>query len=164
MSEDTELPTGSDGQVATDPIWSPLRCEKLVTFAGATSNAWGDKDGSLAAGAIFTVTGTVRVRIVAVCETLLTGAGKLEVGVTGLTAGLIAQIASAESIDAGEVWFGADAPELITAITNAPEKIIPNGLDLILTQSTADITAGAIRFLVSWYPISKNGKVVPSGN
>ena len=92
MSFDVEIPTGVDGRVANDPTWSPLRCEKLVTFVGGTDDAWGDKDGALASGVIFIVTGTVRVRMIGVVETTLVGAGKVEAGISGDTATLEASI------------------------------------------------------------------------
>ena len=156
-----EQPEDGQGKVFTDPTWIPLRCEKSVTFAGATTDAWGDDGGALDGGAVFIVTGTVRVRMVPVCTVDLVGSTTLELGVPGLTAGLIAQIADASTIGVGEIWYGADAPALITAITNAPEKIIPNGLNIILTNGT-NITSGAITFFCAWYPISSDGNVTPS--
>ena len=49
-------------------------------FAGATSNARGDKDGTSSALTLYTVTGDVIVRVFGVCTTNLAGGGKLEVG------------------------------------------------------------------------------------
>ena len=156
-----EQPIDGQGEVFTDPTWLPKRCEKSVTFAGATTDAWGDDGGARDGGAVFIVTGTVRVWIVAVCTVLLLGATTLELGVTGSTAAIIAQIADAEGIDANEIWFGADAPTRTLAITSAAEIIIPNGLNIILTNGT-NITSGAITFFCAWYPISANGNVTPS--
>jgi len=164
MSEDTELPKGADGEVAADPTFSPLRCEKLVTFAGGTTDAWGDDAGALDGGILFTVTGTVRVRIIGIVETSLVGAATINVGVTGGVATLIAQCANATGMDVGEIWHDADVDAMVEASTVMDEKIISNGLDIRLYNGTADITAGAIRFLVSWYPISKDGRVIPSSN
>ncbi len=162
FEHDTELPQGNQGKVATDPTWSPLRVEKLITFVGGTSNAWGDKDGSLASAPIFTVTGTVRLRIIGVVETDLAGNGKLEVGAEGDTAKLLAQVQDTETMDEYEIYHDATLDAAIEASTVMGEVIITK--DVWLTTSVADITAGAIRFLVSWYPISADGKVVPSSN
>ena len=164
MPHDVKIPTGNQGKVANDPSWSPLRCEKLITFDGGTSDAWGDKDGDLKAGAVFTVTGTVRLRVIGIVETTLVGAGKVELGVTGGTAKLLAQVADASGMAIGEIWHDATVDSLVENASVASEKIVSNGLDIILTQSVADITAGAVRFLVSWYPLSKGAKVVPSSN
>ncbi|MFH2062023.1 MAG: hypothetical protein ABIJ43_03490 [Candidatus Beckwithbacteria bacterium] len=164
LPDNQKLPIDGAGKVLKDGIWPPYRCDKLITFIGGTSNAWGDKDGTLAAGAVFLVNGSVRVRIVAACTVSLVGAGKLEMGVTGETASIIAQIADAEGIDAGEMWASADAPTKVTAVTGSTEKIVTGGSDIILTQSVADITAGAIKFTAIWFPISEDGKVLPSNN
>ena len=102
-------------------------------FAGATSNARGDKDGTSAAFTLYTVTGDVLVRIWGVCTTLLTEAGataKIEVGVAGNTAYLIAQ-SDATAIDANELWFDA-TPAIGDTLANIPGPfIVSNGLDII---------------------------------
>ena len=151
------------GNVINDPTWLPLRCEKLITFAGGTTNAWGDDGGTLDGGAVFTVTGTVRVRVFGVVETDLVGAVSIELGVTGSTAALIAQCADATGMDVGEIWHDAAVDAKVEAATVAPEKIIGNGMDMILTVG-GNITAGAIRFFVAWMPISEDGMVTASNN
>ncbi len=156
-------PTDGQGKVFVDPTWLPGRCEKSIVFAGATENAWGDDGGDLDGGAVFVVTGTVRVRMVAVCTVDLVGSTTLELGVTGSTAALIAQIADASGIGVNEIWFGADAPAPTLVITSAPEIIVCNGNDIILTNGT-NITAGEITFFCAWHPISADGNVVPSDN
>lgn len=161
---DIKLPTGADGKVATDPTFSPLRCEKLVTFTGGTTDAWGDDAGALDGGAIFTVTGTVRVRIIGIVETSLVGAATINIGVTGAVTSVLAQVANATTMDAGQIWHDNAVDALIEASTVLDEIIIANGLDIRLYNGTANITAGAIRFLVIWYPISANGSVSPSSN
>ena len=164
LEEKATIPEDSQGKALVDSTWSPLRCEKLVTFIGATSGAWGDKDGALASAAIFNVTGTVKLRIVGVVETNLVGAGKAEVGVTGDTAKLLAQVQNTTTMDVGQIWHDANVDSPVEASTVMPEYIISNGLDVLLKTSVADITAGAIRFFVSWYPISKGAMVKPSSN
>lgn len=161
---DVIQPVDKNGNVLSDPSWPPLRCEKLVTFAGGTTDAWGDDGGALDGGAIFTVTGTVRVRIFGVVETDLVGAATLEGGVADDTDGLLGQVADTSGMDENEIWHDSDVDAPIEASTVAGEKIIGNGQDIILTVTTANITAGAIRFFVSWYPISKDGDVIPSSN
>lgn len=163
MGFDVEQPIDSFGKLVADPSWSPLRCEKLVTFDGATENAWGDDGGTLDGAALFTVSGTVRMRLFAVCETIIAGGGKLEVGVTGSTASLIAQTTGTD-IDANDIWHDNSPDAFVELSSVATEKIVANGLDVILTVSTDNITSGVIRFLCSWYPISAGASVIPSTN
>ena len=149
------------GSVVYDPTWLPLRCEKAITFAGATTDAWGNNGGARDGAAVFTITGTVRVRIFAVVETSLTGAESIELGVTGATAVLLAQVGDATGMDKGEIWHDATVDAKVEAATIAPEKIIGDGMDMILTVG-GNITGGVLRFIVAWMPLSANGNVVPS--
>jgi hypothetical protein len=162
MPEDVVQPEDGQGKVARDPTWSPLRCEKKVTFAGGTENAWGDDGGTLDGGALFTVTGTVRMRIVGIVETTLVGAATINIGTSKDVAGLIAQVADATALAVNEIWHDASPDASVELSSVAAEKIVANGLDVLLYNGAANITAGVIRFLVSWYPLSKGAKVVPT--
>jgi len=162
MGHDVEQPRDADDQIVNDPSWSPLRCEKLVTFLGGTTDAWGDDGGALDGGALFTVTGTVRARVVGIVETTLVGAATINIGTTKDVAGIIAQVANATGLAINEIWHDNSPDASVEASTVAAEKIIANGLDILLYNGTANITAGAIRFLCSWYPLSKGAKIVPS--
>ena len=164
MRVNVDQPTTGDGHVAVDSTWSPLRCEKLITFDGGTTNAWGDDGGTLDGGAVFTVTGTVRLRIIGVVETSLVGAATINIGTSKTVAGLIAQVADAEDVDVNEIWHDNTPDANPEASSVAGEKLVANGLDVLLYNGTTNITAGAIRFIVSWYPLSDNGNVVPSDN
>lgn len=131
-----------------------------TAFAGATSNARGDKDGTNAAYTLFTVTGDVLVGIYGVCTTLLAGASaKLEVGVANNTAVLIAQT-TATAIDANEIWYDTTGA-IVDTLANLPGPfIIPNGLDIIETTSAVDIASGNIYYVCFWRPLSHGSKVV----
>ena len=72
-------------------------------FVGGTADARGDHDGTSDPTTLFTVTGDVLVRIYGVCTTTLVGAATIEVGVTGNTAELLAQVANATTIAAGDI-------------------------------------------------------------
>jgi len=154
----------ADGNVAADSSWHPFRCEKLVTFTGGTTDAWGDDGGALDGGAVFTVTGTVRMRVFAVVETDLVGAATIELGITGSTASVLAQVANATGMDAGQIWHDATVDAKTELSSVAIDRIIANGLDIILTVGSTNITAGAIRFFCSWIPVSEDGMVTPSNN
>ena len=73
-----------------------LIATKSITYSELTT-------GAVGATNLFTITGTVALRIFAICDTSLTGAGAtLEVGIAGATNGLIAQTTGTD-IDAGMV-------------------------------------------------------------
>src|SRR6202008_2562202 len=88
-----------------------LKCTP-APFTGGTTDARGDKDGANASFKIFDVTGDVIVRMYGVVTTTLVGAGTLEVGVTGNTAGLIAQVADATTPAAGDFYYAATSPKV----------------------------------------------------
>ena len=143
-----------------DAQYDALRqCEKSITFDGGTTNAIGDFDGTGDPFDIFTVTGTVRGRVYAVCTTTLTivATATLEVGTAKNTAGVIAQTAG-DAIDVDEIWHDASPDASVEALTTVAEKIINQ--DVIGTTATANITAGVIKFICVWTPVSSDGNVV----
>ena len=156
------LPTDAQGRILNDSTWSPLRCERLVTFTGGTENAWGDDGGTLDGGALFYVTGTVRMRIIGIVETTLVGAATANVGTSKNVAGLLAQVTNATSLEVNEIWHDATPDASVELATVAVENIVANSLNVNFYNGTTNITAGAIRFLVSWYPLSKGAMVEPS--
>ena len=133
-----------------------------TAFAGGTTNARGDDGGTNDPFTLFTVTGDVLVRIYGVCTTLLAGtSATLEVGITGNTALLLPQ-STATDIDANDIWFDATPTEVggvaLASITGP--FVIVNGLDIIETVATADITSGNIYYICLWRPLSRDGSVV----
>ena len=145
-----------------------LITKKTITFAGATTNAWGDDGGTLDGGAIFTVTGLVKARVIGVCTTDLVGGATVEVGITGATAIFCAQITDT-TLDSGEIYLNDTTPatyfivgEEEAAADNFPEYIL-NGNDIILTTTTTNTTSGVIDFYCIWNPISSDGSVADSG-
>jgi hypothetical protein len=133
---------------------------KTITFDGGTANAIGDHDGTGDPFDIFTVTGTVKVKVYAICTTNLAGASStLEVGTATTTAGIIAQTTGTD-IDAGEIWHDASPDAQVEAASVVAEKIVANGADIVGTVGTANITAGVIKFICLWKPVSTDGNVV----
>ena len=127
---------------------------KTVAFDGSTGG------GEVGTVALFTVTGDVRAKITAVCSETLVGAGTIEVGITGATAAIIAQVADATTLAAGEIWHDATPDAKIELDSVAPVNIIAGGMDVFLTVGTANVTAGTIKFVCEWEPISSDGAVV----
>jgi len=108
---------------------------------------------------LFTVTGYVHVLVVGWCTEDVVGAGTFEVGITGATAALIAQIADATNIDAGMIIFDA-TPADIEALSSIGGAFIGGGEDIFATVGTADLTDGTIHFVCFWTPLSADGNVV----
>lgn len=151
---DAAQPLDSQGKVISADL--PFLATKEVTFAGATANDPGDKDGTNATYRLFTVTGDVLVRVFAICKTDLVGAATLEVGVAGATASLLAQIADATNLDNHMAWVDATPAigEGLAAKATAIDQHINQKV------AAADITAGKIRYYCFWRPLSADGKVV----
>lgn len=144
------------GGVDVTPGWRVAITEGAA-FAGGTTNAHGDYDGTGNPATLFTVSGVVEARIFGVCNTLLVGSSAtLEVGVTGNTAAIIAQ-STAENIDANEIWLST-SPGLGAQALTANSTIISN-LNVIETAGTANITAGQIDYYCIWRPLSDGATV-----
>lgn len=145
----------------SDLKWNGWRqTEKAITFVGGTDNAIGDYDGTGDPFTIFTVTGTVLVKVIGICTTDLAGAATIEVGIVGNTAAILAQVSDASSIDAGDIWHDATVDSGIELSSVMAEKIVANGADIVGNIGTANITAGVINFICLWKPLDKTSKVV----
>ena len=107
---------------------------------------------------LFTVTGDVLITIFGSCTTNMAGSGAdFEVGVTGNTAGLIAQIADVEDLDAGDVYIDA-TPEVGCVALPSP-FFIAGGLDVLLKITNATITGGVVTWYCLWRPLSSDANV-----
>lgn len=136
-----------------------LMQSKTVTFAGGTTNDIGDYDGTGNPATLFTVTGDVVLRVIAICKASLAGASAtLEVGFTGNTAALIAQT-TATNIDINEIWHDSTPDALVELETVGAARIVSNGQDVIQTVATANITSGSIIYYCFWRPLSSDGLV-----
>lgn len=109
---------------------------------------------------VFTVTGDVLLKVYAVVKTALTTSDAItaELGVSGATNVLIAQVADATGLAIGEIWHDA-APDTSRELSSvASEWIMSAGQDVILT-TTGTVTAGEISFYCFWTPLSSDGAV-----
>lgn len=155
----------SKGHFQTSGLYdlNPPVKKTLAAFTGdTTANSRGDYDGTGASQTLFTVTGDVMVYVLAVCTTDLAGSGKVEVGVTGNLGGIIAET-TATDVDANDIWKAA-APTDVGVISTASAPVGPftivNGLDILETTTTANITSGQIYYTCIWRPLSPDGSVV----
>ena len=122
------------------------------TFANPGTGAAGNHT-------LFTVTGDVLVTVFGSCTTNMAGSGAdFEVGVTGNTAGLIAQIADVEDLDAGDIY--QDATPEVGTVALPSSRIVVGGLDVLLKITNANVTGGVVDFYILWRPLSSNGNVV----
>jgi len=125
--------------------------EKEYTFVTLTT-------GAVAAHDLLTVTGLVEMTVIAHCSTNLAGAATIELGTATTTAGILAQVANAEDIDAGDIWHDATVDKSVELTSVAKRNLV--GEDVILTIGSTAITAGVITFYIRWAPISEDGNVV----
>jgi hypothetical protein len=136
------------------PIWTDgIITKKSVTFSNTAGS------GAVGTVALFTVTGMVIAKVIGFCNTDLTGAATLEVGVTGSTNLCLAQIANATTLDQNEIYADATAAAFkAVSDTVPPENIITT--NIFATVGSTNITAGQVDFYCIWRPISANGNVV----
>lgn len=122
-----------------------------------------DDGGSQGAFTIFTITGDLLLQVFGICDVTLLGAtATIELGVSGDTAGFIAQ-ATATDLIADEVWIDATptlTKEILDPAVVPRTWIVAAGQDAIMTIGTADLTAGDIDFYALWRPLSGDGLVV----
>jgi hypothetical protein len=124
----------------------PKMFRKRTTFTGAAGA------GAVGTVAVATVTGAVWLMAAASrCITLLTGAGTIEMGVSGDTAGILPQIADATNLDAGEWWEAT--PSAIAAVI-VDKAVYGN---IIITVGAANITAGVVETTFYYLPLSDDG-------
>lgn len=145
------MPT-NEGNLDSIAAGIGLETYNRVKFgAGGTTGAVGNFT-------IFNVTGTVAVKLYAVCEADLasSGGGSIEAGTSKTTAGLIAQT-TATDIDEDEIWHDATPDASVEAVTVVAEKIVND--DIIVTIGTGAVTAGTIKFIAIWKPISRDGSL-----
>lgn len=146
------------GQIAEAAAGIGAYATKSITFAGGTTNDPGDFDGTGNPATLFTVTGTVLMKLFATVDTTLVGAtATVEVGTALSTTGLIA-LTTATNCAVNEIWHDATPDASIELSTIATEKIVRQ--NVIQTVRTANITAGKLTYHCIWKPISLNGNVV----
>ena len=118
--------------------------------------------GDVGTFALFTVTGSVVVRIIAeVTETVVegVGGGTIEVGITGATALIIAQ-AVATTLDVDEIWHDATPDSDIEAFSVMSDSVIVGGANIFATIAGQNITDGTVIFYCFWTPLGSTGNVV----
>lgn len=148
------------------PIWTDgIITKKSITFAGATTDAWGNDGGALDNAAIFTVDGAVRAQVFGICQTDLAGSGTHAVGIAGATTIFLPTEAAVDiNKDDFVINNATVAAYFILGAETAAAKNLPsyvlNGQDIIMTiAGGANITSGVIDYYCIWVPWSTDGSV-----
>jgi len=121
---------------------------KALTFANDTGTV-----------SLFTVTGDVRVNIIAICKTNVASAAaaNIRMGVSGNDQAMISDTLATD-LDANEFWNDQSPTSNIQAGDRVRSYDISNGDDVILTLD-AQVDSGAITFYCLWTPLSSDGNV-----
>lgn len=134
-----------------------------LTFDGGTPDAIGDHDGTGDPATIFTVTGDVIVKVIAICTTTLVFDlnAAIEIGISGDTGAIIPTTdLTVEGLAARETWHDATPDSEIELLSVINGYIITDGNDIILDTTVANVTSGVIEFTCYWTPINSAGNVV----
>ena len=153
--EDSEITSNNTVQEDFKAIYdkiSPLGgslVTKAITFTALA-----------AAADLFTVTGDVIVRIIAVVKTNCASAGgcNAEIGIAADTDAII-PTTDVTLLAAQEIWHDATPDSEIEALVTFREYIITDGNDIIITPS-AQIDSGALLFYCFWTALSSGATVV----
>ena len=130
--------------------------------------AWGTSfTTGLSPVTLFTVTGNVKARVFMVQTTAATSTGStgtIALGVSGNTGGLAAAAtANGTNFPTNSVWAGDTSPTLLGEVLSGSALnwfLIGNGVDIIATIATNDMTAGASTFYCEYIPLDSSSTVV----
>ncbi|KKL17220.1 hypothetical protein LCGC14_2487720, partial [marine sediment metagenome] len=131
-----------------------ITTHRSSVFDGGTTNSHGDLAGTNDPYTIFTVNGDIIIKAIwGICNTTLVSAtGQIEVGVVGNLAALIALEEVDEILD-GNVYVSATQAVGVASITNSGLFAINDGLDIIETPLTANVTGGQLDYYCIWAPV-----------
>ena len=161
---DAEIRDGvwSDSNKAAGADITAIKAEtdKISPFGGklvTTTLTWFDNAGQIS---IFTVTGKVIVRIIAVVTDTCgsTGGCNVSVGIAGDVDAII-PVTDITLLAAEEIWHDATPDSEIESLITIREYIITDGNDITVNSSAAD-NNGAIQFCCFWTAISSGASVV----
>lgn len=127
-------------------------CKKRITYVAGTTGATGAKT-------IFTVTGVVRVKLIAVTKTTIASGGTpgMIVGTAITTNGLLPTL-NPTTIAVNEIWHDGTADASVELDSVMTTKIVTS--DIIETIATATLTSGVLEYILLWQPLSSDGTVI----
>jgi hypothetical protein len=133
--------------------------QKSITFTGAANL------GAVGVASLFTVTGAVVVRLVAICTAdLVDGVGDALIGI-GIAGEheLLCEDILAVNVDGGMVWEGAVPPAAhckISDLAVTNERVLANGQDIFATIATSPVTGGTLVITAFWDPLTPGASIV----
>lgn len=130
----------------------------LAVTATLTSATW----NSDATHEVFTVTGTVRMRMWITCSSNVGSVGGTAVLMFGTETDTDAFIASTDEteIDSGDLWYDATPTTQWDTFGNVVmDYVITGGLDVGYEIDTEACNAGVLTFHCVWEPLSSDGAV-----
>ena len=160
-----EKPTVHSGQILQTTSGSTLNWQitahRSSVFDGGTVNSHGDQGGTNDPYTIFTATGDVIIKAIwGICNTTLVSAtAQISVGVVGNTAALLALEEVDEILDGG-VYVSATQAVGVAAIANTGMFAINDGLDIIESTETADVTGGQLDYYCIWAPAEDGASII----
>ncbi len=113
--------------------------------------------------AMFNITGDVRIKLMAVCTTLLAGGGagaQVSLGYNGALTALIADT-TATQIDAGEIWVSS-VNAAIAGYKNTSlllDQVVTGHTSIKMNISSASTSTGGLTFYCWWEPITSGAAV-----
>ena len=113
---------------------------------------------------LFTITGDVRIKLLAICETSLAGGGagnQVTLGFNGALTNLIGQT-TGTGIDAGEIWTTSTIASNLAVNTLALavfDRIVAGYTAIKLAIVSASTSTGKINFYCWWEPLSSGSAV-----
>lgn len=136
----------------------------LTVTADMSLAAW----NTAATHEVFTVTGTVRMKVMPLCTATLTDAAdgaSMQLGIAGTTNAWIASTGAAgaggNTIEAGELWIDATPADTQAAYSAAVlDKVVAGGLDVGYEITGAALTGGKIVYHCWWKDLDGTGNVV----
>jgi len=132
--------------------------EKTHDFSSGTNNISGSYE-------LFTITGDVRIKLLAICETSLAGGGagnQITLGFGGALTNLIGQT-TGTGLDAGEIWTSSTIAYNLAVNTIALavfDRIVAGYTTIKLAIVSASTSTGKIHFYCWWEPLSSGATVV----
>jgi len=120
-----------------------------ITFANSTGTV-----------NVFTISGVVIVRIIAVVATSVTSVAlaNIRLGVVGNTDAMIVDSLSTNLVARG-IWVDQTPDHEIEPVERVRGYIVTDGNDVVLTLD-AQVDAGVVRFYCFWTALGNSGKVI----
>ena len=131
----------------------------LAAYAETKAVTFNNTDADVT---LFTVTGDVIVRVIAICKTAVASAGgcNISVGITGATAAII-PLTDCTLLAADEIWHDNSPDSKIEPMTiaGAVGFVVSSQTITLFVEAGKQVDSGAVAFYCLWTPLSGDGMV-----